>query len=256
MTKSFEEMYPTLAVFEAHARGILNIIKAADIYALHIIAAYRNTEVDEKLIKKIIKSNAISPLVFDSWSYRDNEIAALKETGHLRNIGQQIILATYTALEVYLIEKFKEYYKHSLKDKNADFIENSLKRFSFRNIEEIKKHYFEILKIHLPSFNTTYRTAEKCNWHPKDCWEGILLLEKIRNQIAHTGKSNDYKIITLMDSWYPFDFVCEWVRTFEVEFDHMIYRGKESAAIKEYKDRLAKQSAKRSRGKSQSQMKR
>ena len=251
MTRRFEEIYPTLAVFEAHVRGILNIMKAADIYALHIIAVYRNIEVDKKLINKIIKSNAISPLFFDSGSYRDNEITALKETGHVRNIGQQIVLATYTALEVYLIEKFKEYYKHFLKDKNADFIENSLKRFSFRNIEEIKKHFFEILKIHLPSFNITYYTADKCNWRPKDCWEAILLLENVRNQIAHAGKYTDYKIITLMDSWYPFDFVCEWVRTFEVEFDHMIYRGKESAIIKAYKDRLTKQSVKRSSVKSQ-----
>lgn len=250
MTRRFEERYPTLAVFEAHARGILNIIKAADIYALHIIAVYRNTEVDKKLINKIIKSDAISPLVFDRWSYRDNEIAALKETGHIRNIGQQIVLATYTALEVYLIEKFKEYYKYFLKDKDAIFVENSLKRFSFRNIEEIGEHYFEILKIHLPSFAIKYYTTDKCNWRPNNCWEAIHLLKKVRNQIAHTGKSTDYKIITLMDAWYPFEFVCEWVRTFDVEFDHMIYRGKESAIIKEYKDRLTKQNAKRSRGKS------
>lgn len=243
MTRRFEEIYPTLAVFEEHARGILNIIKAADIYALHIIAVYRNIEVDKKLINKIIKSDAISPLVFDSWSYRDNEIAELEKTGHVRNIGQQIVLATYTALEVYLIEKFKEYYKHFLKDKNADFIENSLKGFFFRNIKkEIKIHYSKILNIHLPFFNITYYTSDKCNWRPKNAWEAILLIEKVRNQIAHTGKSTDYKIITLMDSWYLFDFVCEWVRTFDVEFDNMIYRGKESAIIKEYKDRLTKQS--------------
>lgn len=251
MTKSFNEMYPTLAVFEAHVRGILNIIKAADIYAQHIIALYRNTEVEKNLIEKIIKSSAVSPLAFDDCSYHRNELAVLEERGYMRNIGQQIILATYTALEVYLIEKFKEYYRYLLRNKDESFVKNSLKRFSFRNIkDDIKRHYFEILKIHLPSFNTTYYTAEKCNWRPKDCWEAILLLEKVRNQIAHTGRSIDYKIITLMDSWYPFDFVCEWVRTFEVEFDNMIYRGKEREIIKEYKDQLAKQSVKRSRGKS------
>ena len=192
--------------------------------------------------------------MFDSCSYRDNEIAALKETGNLRNIGQQIILATYTALEVYLIEKFKEYYNYF---ETTGFIENAPRKFSFRNIkEEIKNHYLDILGIHLPCFNITYYTAEKCNWRPKDCWEAIRLLEKVRNQIAHTGQSTDYKITTLMDSWYPFDFVCEWVRTFDVGFDHLIYRGKENAIMKEYQYQVAKLSAKKSRGASESRMKR
>lgn len=241
MTKSFEEMYPTLAVFEAHVRGILKIIKAADIYALHIIAACRNNEVDKNLINKIIKSDAISPLVFDSLSYRDNEIAALKKVGHLKDIGQQIVLATYTALEVYLIEKFKEYYKHSLRDKDSDFIQTLIKRFSFRNIEEIKRHYSKILKIHLPSFEIKCYTTEKCNWCPESTWEAILLIEKTRNQIAHSGQSIDYKIVTLMDAWYPFEFVQDWVRSFDVNFDLLIYKGKENAAIREYKAKIDRQ---------------
>ena len=250
--KRYEEMYPTLAAFEKNVRGILNIIKAADIYALHIIALYRNSEIDKELIKQIIKSDAMSLLTCDVWSYQKDELTALEESGSMRNIGQQIVLATYTALEVYLIEKFKEYYRHFLRHKDADFIKKAPKNFSFRNIkEEIKNRYFDILKIHLPSFNITYYTSDKCNWHPKNAWEAILLIEKVRNQIAHTGKSTDYKIITLMESWYPFDFVCEWVRTFDVEFDHMIYRGKESAIIKEYKYRLAKQSTKKSKKTSQ-----
>ncbi len=241
MTRKFEEMYPTLAVFEAHARGILNIIKAADIYALHIKAAYHNTEVDKELISKILKSDAISPLAFDGWSYQKNELAALEETGHMKNIGQQIIVATYTALEVYLIEKFKEYYRFLLKDRDTDIIENSLKRFSFRSLEEIKKHYKDILKIHLPSFNITYYRTPKCNWRPKDCWDAIITLGEARNQIAHAGSTKDYKLVTLMDAWFPFEFVCDWVRSFDVDFDNLIYRGKESAAIKDYKELLAKE---------------
>jgi hypothetical protein len=240
MTNRFEELYPTLAVFEDNVRGIRNIIKAADIYALHIISDFRNTEIDRKMVNKIIKSDAVSLLNFVACSYRASEMKALEKTGHIRNIGQQIVLATYTALEVYLIEKFKEYYKHSLRDKDADFIQNSLKRFSFRNIEEIKRHYFEMLKIHLPSFDITVYTSEECNWRPQNAWEAILLLARVRNQIAHNGKSEDYKIITLMDSWYPFEFVQNWVRTFDVDFDLLIYRGKESPSIKEYKRTLDK----------------
>ena len=247
MTKNFREKYPTLAIFEEHVKGIRNIIKAADIYALHIISDFRNTEIDRKLVNKIIKSDAVSFLNIFACSYGDNEREALEEAGHIRNIGQQIVLATYTALEVYLIEKFKEYYKHTLRGKDAEFIQNSIGRFSFRKIDEIKRHYFEILKIHLPSFDITFYTAEECNWQPNTAWEAILLLERARNQIAHTGKTEDYKIVTLMDSWYPFEFVCEWVHTFDVEFDHMIYRGKESAIIKRYNERLAEQIEKMSK---------
>ncbi len=185
MINQFAEKYPTLATFEENARGIRNIIKAADIYALHIIAAYRNIEIDKKQIRSILTSDAISGLNFDGWLYRNEEIAELDRIGHMRNIGQQIVLATYTALEIYLIEKFKEYYRHFLKDKDANFVENSLKRYSFRSIEDIKKHYFDILKIHLPSYNITYYSAGKCNWRPKNCWEAILTLEKARHQIAH-----------------------------------------------------------------------
>jgi hypothetical protein len=236
MTKSFNEMYPTLAAFEAHARGILNIIKAADIYVLHIKAAYHNTEVDKELISKILKSDAISPLTFDGLSYQKNELAVLEETGHMKNIGQQIVVATYTALEVYLIEKFKEYYRFFLKGRDTYIIENSLKRFSFRSIkDDVKENYKDILKIHLPSFEVDYYTTEKCNWSPQSTWEAVLLIEKVRNQIAHTGKSTDYKITTLMDAWYPFEFVCDWVRSFDVDFDNLIYRGKKSEAIKAYK---------------------
>jgi hypothetical protein len=241
MADEFKERWPTLAAFEENVRGIRNIIKAADIYALHIIADYRNTEIDNKQIKAILSSDAVSILNFDGNFYTNHEISELERIGHIKNVGQQIVLATYTALEFYLIEKFKEYYRYFFQSIDRELVINSLKRYSFRNLDEINKHYFEMLKIHLPSYDIKYFSSVKCNWQPKDSWAGIKTLEEARHQIAHTGKTEKYKIVTLMDSWYPFEFVCNWVRSFDVDFDNLIYRGNESAAIKEYKGRMVKQ---------------
>jgi hypothetical protein len=256
MIRRYGEMYPALAAFEKNVRGILNIIKAADIYTLHIIALYRNSEIDKELIKKIIKSDAMSLLTCDGWSYQKNELIALEESGYIKNVVQQIVLATYTALEIYLIEKFKEYFRYFLRDQDATFVEEILKIIRFRDLEEFNRYYYKLLKIHLSSFDIEYYSDDRSSFCPKKSWEALLMIEKARNDIAHFGESKVYKVITLMDSWYPFDFVCEWVRTFDVEFDHMIYRGKESTMIKKYKDRLAKQNAKRSREKSQKLTKR
>ncbi|HNT91640.1 MAG TPA: hypothetical protein PKO01_08040, partial [Smithellaceae bacterium] len=213
MTSRFEDKHPTLSVFEKNVRGIQKLIKAADVYAQHIISIFRNKDIDENLIKRIIKSDSVSSLNFAACSYSPEEIKVLERVGHLREIGQQIILASYAALELYLINKFKEYYKYILRDKNKDFVNNSLKILSFRNIKEIKNHYYDLLAIHLPSFDIIIYTDTKCNWQPHGTWEAILLLEETRHQIAHTGISTCYKINTLMDSWFPFEFVCEWVRT-------------------------------------------
>jgi hypothetical protein len=147
-------------------------------------------------------------------------------------------LATYTAVEIYLIEKFKEYYTYFLRDIPSGFVKNSIKRFSFRSLEEIKNHFFDVLNIHLPSFEIEYYTNDKSEFQPKDSWTALVLLAKARNEIAHTGQSTNYKIITPMDSWYPFDFVRRWVSLFDANFDLFIYQQSETSLIKEYKQRL------------------
>ena len=66
------------------------------------------------------------------------------------------------------------------------------------------------------------------------------LISDARNEIAHTGKSSKYKIVTLMDSWYPFDFVRRWVACFDVNFDNLIFYNRETKLIKDYKVKLNK----------------
>lgn len=230
--------------FHKLEEGIVGIIKTADIYTVHVIAKYRHEEPDKDLINRLLMSNKISGYALHSWSYTDKEIKALEENGLLKGIGQQIVLATYTALELYLIEKFKEYYRYKLKANNTTLVEKSIERFYFRGLEDIRTYYWELLEIHLPSFDIEYHTAEKSSFHPKDSWDAIRTLSEARNQIAHCGESAVYKVITLLDAWYPFDFVGRWVILFDANFDSLVYKGYETNPIKEYKKRLAKQKLK------------
>lgn len=238
-------MSKAINTFHKLEKGILGIINAADIYTVHVIAKYRNSEADKDLINMLLTANKISGYALHCWSYTDEELKAFEENGRIKGIGQQIVLASYTALEFYLIEKFKEYYRHTMKDKDIAFIENSLDRFSFRSLNEIKKHYWDLFSIHLPSFDVEYHSAEKSSFHPKDSWEAIRLISDARNEIAHAGESVAYKIVTLVDAWYPFDFTRRWVDLFDANFDFLIYKGYETGPVKEHKKRLAKQDLKK-----------
>jgi len=225
-------------VFDGLEKGILNIIKAADLFTIHLLANNRNEEPSCEVIQAILTGPAISGFSLLGESYNKEEINMFENREHVRRIGEQIILATYTAVEVYLIAKFKEYYTYFLKDIPSGLAQNSIKRFSFRSLEEIKNHFFDVLDIHLPSFEVEYYTNTKSQFQPKDSWTALVLLAKTRNEIAHTGQSTNYKIITLMDSWYPFDFARRWVSLFDANFDFFVYQQRETELIKEYKQRL------------------
>jgi hypothetical protein len=97
-------------IFEIQEQGILNIIRAADIYAIHILAKLRASEPDKDLIDRILKHNRISGYNISSIYYGKGELDLLQKGGHLKEVGQQVIVATYMALESYLISKFEEYY--------------------------------------------------------------------------------------------------------------------------------------------------
>lgn len=151
-------------------------------------------------------------------------------------------MASYTAFELYLINKFEEYYKFILKNNSEIFIRNSIKRLPRRSLEEIKKLYFDLLDIHLPSFDIEFFITGKGTFQPKTSWDAIILLSRARNEIAHQGESESYKITTLVDSWYPLDFCRRWVDLFDINFDYLIYEGRETSLIKEYKERVSKKS--------------
>lgn len=230
-------MNKALEVFNIQEKGILNIIRAADIYAIHLIARLRSVDPDKELIAKILQGNKISGYNLLSIHYNENDLIQLREGGYLREIGQQIIVATYTALESYLISKFEEYYFYIASGMDARIISETFKRIRFRSLADIKDQFNDFLDIHLPSFEIEYSLDPKCSFQPKDCWDAINMIAKVRNEIAHQGKSSTLIVSTLMDSWYPFDFSRMWVMLFDTNFDFLIYKKKETRLIEEYKKR-------------------
>ncbi|MCX5701701.1 MAG: hypothetical protein NTW64_01820 [Candidatus Omnitrophica bacterium] len=232
MTKAIE-------IFNQLEKGILNIIKAADIYSLYILGSLRKELPSKDLIEDLIANPRVSLLAICGEAYKEEEIKILEQNEHLKKIGEQILLSSYTSYEIYMIEKFKEYYNNLLSDKDTEFIENSLQKLSFRSLKEIKNNYYDFLNIDLPSFEIDISTTEKCNFKPKNTWDALNLISKARNEIAHTGESKIYKIVTLVDSWDPFDFIRMWVNLFDVNFDLLIYEKRTTRLVGEYKARLA-----------------
>jgi hypothetical protein len=231
-------MTKAIDLFNQLEKGVSKIIKAADLYALYTMANIRNEEPPKDAIEAIIKSNNVSGWNMMGELYKVNEMNFLEQEKHFEPIGQQILMATYTVLEIYLIEKFREYYMYMLNDKDKGFVESIYKKLSFRSIDEIKDNYYNILKIHLPSFEIEYFSSEKSNFQPNTSWDAIKLIAKARNDIAHIGKAKSYKIITPMDSWYPFEFVCRWVSFFDTNFNFLVYEKIQTSLVKDYNKRV------------------
>jgi hypothetical protein len=217
--------------------GILGIIKAADLYALHTMAQLRNTEPDSQSINFIMNGTKISGFNVVGSAYTKEELSVLKDKGYFTEIGQQIIVASHTALEIYLILKFKEYYRHAFSDSDRKLIEESLNQFNFRSLKDFKELYKNFFSIHLPSFEIDYHSSHGCNFQPKNSWEALKLIYGSRNNIVHKGSSVNYQVSSLMDSWYPFEFVRSWVNLFDTNFDLLIYKKTETRLYSEHKQR-------------------
>ena len=74
-------------------------------------------------------------------AYTKEELSTLKNEGYFTEIGQQIIVASHTALEIYLILKFKEYYRYSFSSSDPVLVEESLNQFSFRSLKDFNELY-------------------------------------------------------------------------------------------------------------------
>jgi hypothetical protein len=233
-------MNTAFAVFKVQEKGILNIIRAADIYTIHLIAKIRSTEPNKELIAKILEGQKISGYNLMSILYSKDDLIQLQTGGYLREIGQQIVVATYTALESYLVSKFEEYYSHFTSCLDRRITDQTMKRIRFRSLADIKDHFNDILDIHLPSFEIDYSLDPKCSFQPTNSWEAIKIVSNARNEISHRGFSSNFAISTLMDSWYPFDFTRMWIMLFDANFDYLIYEKFETRLIKEYRKRKEK----------------
>ena len=231
-------MPSALETFNRLEEGILRIVRAADLYAVHIIHEIMKGEsIPTGLVDAILKDKKISGFNVLGISYTQQELQQLVDDRHFREIAQQILVATHTALETYLVSKFEEYYRFRLAGVDESNIRQSLARFNFRGLEDIKTNYLDLIGIHLPSFEIDYPTTDGCNFQPMSCWAALQLIYRARNEIVHRGESVIYPLSTLMDSWYPFEFSRRWVALFDGNFNSYLYEGRETRLIREYRER-------------------
>jgi hypothetical protein len=214
--------------FQKLETGILNIVRAADIYAIYIIHKMRQQPISQESIDVILKGD-ISGLNLIGDLYKPEELRELQEQGHMREIAQQILVATHTALEVYLKAKFDEYYNFRFKKRFS-----AEQRSTFRSIQDAKRMYRRFFEIHLNLLEFQYYSTNRCNFAPNSCWEAILTIDAARHEIVHGGVSTRYQMDTIMDSWYPFEFVRRWVQLFNFNFDAYIYRGEEYPLVRKH----------------------
>jgi len=222
-----------ITIFESQVQGILQTFKAADLYAIHLTSYHRGEECcNKQLISDIIEKDAVSGLTILSMFYTAAEKKAFQEKGHLVNIGNLIVLATYTALEIYLINKFKEYFSFRVAGASKINVSAVLDNLPHRSMDNIVELYKDILDIHLPEFEMDRIPVDPhSSFKPKSTWLGIKTIEKARHEIAHNGKSKNYKICLLPDVWDPFNFVRRWVMLFDANFDTLIYESRTSPMV-------------------------
>jgi hypothetical protein len=228
------------AIYRSAEKSISELVKAADIFALHLLSKFRTAPPPPYDTVESILNGSVSILNFTAFTYTEKERELLAREGHLRSIGQQILVSTYTAIELYLTNKFIEYNKNTMRGVPIVFVESSIKQLSFRSLKDISKLYFEFYNIHLPSFDFEFDTGEGGNFQPKTAWDALRLLSTARNEIVHQGESITYKVNMLVDSWYPFNFAREYVEMFDDNFDDLVYRNRVSRLVHEHNSRIPK----------------
>lgn len=216
-----------IEAFRKQEENILHLLRAADVYTQHVIADMRQKPVDQELISKIVKNGYLSTLNY-SWRFflSQGEYDQLREEGQTKKICEEIVLSVYTAVEQYLISKFKDYLKYSLSTQPDRIFTAVDKGVSFRCLDQIKKNYKDYFDIHLPSFEPEQGGFEESWFQPTSSWEGIKMLSKARNEIAHEGTSKSYDIFYLIDAYAPLHFTTRWISLFDVNFDSMIYENR------------------------------
>lgn len=213
--------------FLKNVDSIKSLVRYADVYGLHALANARGEPVNTDVIQEIISQKGLSPLAI-SWQFcmTPEEYAEFGKRGHLRSICEHIIFASYVALEAYLIAKFNEYFTHKYSSIEVAPRAAFLKKITLRSLEEIKKHCVEFLEIRLAHFEPDPGVYEEAPWfHPGSSWEGLKILERCRNCLAHNGEMADVKIVMLVDAWSVAEFCERWVMLFECNYDDFIYNG-------------------------------
>lgn len=228
-----------ITAFRQQEQGLRRLLSAADLYTIHIMARLRGVSPDPEQCAAVLTGNRVSGYAMLGASYSLDERTQLGNEGHLREVGQQVLVATYTATEGYLINKFSEYLRHKLGPEHRDLEQPIIESQRFRSLKDISLAFRKFLDISLAQYELRQRfTTEGCSFQPSSSWEALVDLSKARNEIVHQGTSTTYEVNTLADARYYFEFCRDWIESFNSNFDMLLYDNFRTDLVLEYQERL------------------
>lgn len=212
-------MSQSLETFHVQFQILLKLLQAADVVANIKLDDMRGTNSGTELARKLISGDAISSLRYSKYVFMsEEERKAFEANGYIQDMCNQIALHSYTLLETYLRNIFEEFLAYRVSD---NVLKGAiLKKLSFRNLRSIKENFCDFLGVKIHEFDhDQVPIYEDSVFKANTCWEGISLLSKIRNEVAHTGKSMTISLNHLVDAYSIMEFVQLWIILFDANHD-------------------------------------
>lgn len=216
-----------LHAFQTNAASIRSLIRCADVYGLHALAAIREETPDLDLLRRLVVEDGVSTLAH-SWQFymKDEEYREFGRRGNLRAMYEHIVFASYVAIEAFLKAKFAEYFGHYFQGPDVDRFIALRKSISLRSLEEINKRFQRFIGVSIAQFDhPQVLTYDEAAWfRPNTCWEGLRQLEGCRNQLAHDGAMKSAELVVLVDAWSVYQFCHDYAVLFDCNYNAQIYQ--------------------------------
>jgi hypothetical protein len=229
-----------ISVFKAMAAGISNSVTAADLYIQQLLAHHHNREIDKAVVENLLSGKHISGQFFMRESLTQAGYGIIREK--VKGIVDQLVVSTWSLLEVYLRNKFEELLNHRFHTSDSRLVDMVMKNLNFQGLDRIKKHYKDYLDFDLACYELEklYITDNPVIDSKRSSWERIALIAEARHDIVHGLNKKVLGELYPSDVWNLFDFARRWVSSFDVNINMLWYEGRKSALIKEYENRLRK----------------
>ena len=150
-----------LAVFEALSQGLLYNINAADLYLHHLLSAGKEQVIDNSLVRALLSENRISGqfVIRENFPEKDYEATKVR----MIPIVNQLLVATWTVVEVYLKAKFEELLRHKYAGSDSHLIDLALKDLNVQTFDRLKDNYVDYLCIFLTQYDldTIFETRNR-----------------------------------------------------------------------------------------------
>jgi hypothetical protein len=241
--RSEQEKHDALKTFDLHMNSIKHLIRANDVYCLLKLHQIRKDERFLKWVSKIISEDSLSLIAIErGWIMSESEEENFNQNKYLTQITIQVIQSSFAALENYLKNKFWE-----IAEERSIQLSHSLRK-KHMSWGKIKVMYFKKLFIKLSDFDHCQTNIGDNDWFKADTsWKAIEIIKKVRNQISHEGRVDDYELNHVEDSLNTYEFIHRWVQLFEwnynrifkyrrilIKYEKMNFKAKMLNAVKSY----------------------